>query len=334
FKVSLGIRVLRMQHKKSLVFKCRINNYICPVIAGVATLLAGGTASAQSAAESKQPLISHEPSGIVGHLGIGNGLNFAREVDGGNNDSADVWFYTIDGSITVPFADSWLVSLGGYYRYDDFSSHSDFDDNEDPEWEYMLGLHLLKQFTPDTRAGVFVGYGDTRPQDGDRGDSYDVIMYGAEVHHFFTDNLMLYAQLGWGEKVRDGQDQSEGFKGGMFGRVGAMYFMSERSTVTLDVEAAGTRSYIDGDDPGRFFGFTANYQYQLWDSAPLYFNCFGRWDHISSTDEDDVIEEWQLGFGFKYIFGAGSQLNAARKGANIGLPRLPTRASAWTEYLD
>ncbi|MFU8892190.1 MAG: MauE/DoxX family redox-associated membrane protein, partial [Luteolibacter sp.] len=26
FKVSLGIRVLRMQHKKSLVFKCRINN--------------------------------------------------------------------------------------------------------------------------------------------------------------------------------------------------------------------------------------------------------------------------------------------------------------------
>jgi hypothetical protein len=67
---------------------------------------------------------------------------------------------------------------------------------------------------------------------------------------------------------------------------------------------------------------------------PLFFTCFGRYDYINSTDEGDSLNEMQVGIGLRYYFGADSPRGAARKGLSIGMPRLPTRASAWTEYID
>jgi hypothetical protein len=272
-------------------------------------------------------------SGILGHFGAASGLNAIREVNTGGQDQDSISFTTLEGSITLPVASKWLVSLDAIFRYDDFSSSSDFD-NENPEWEYTLGSHLLYQFTPDTRAGLILGYGDTRNNGATSSESYDTWLVGGEIQHFVTDDLMVYAQLGTAFKGRDGQDSDEGFNDGFFARAGSVYFFNDRSSINFDIEAAGCQNYIDSTDPGRFFGFTLSYQQQVLDDTPLYFSAFGRYDHINSTDEGNSVDEWQVGIGFRYYFGAGSQKDANRKGASIGMPRLATRASAWTEYMD
>ena len=306
--------------------------YQYTALLGVASLLTSSLSAGQE--ELIQTPAPDYTSGIVGHLGIFTGINSVREADGGNVDSGKLGFASIDGSITVPFANDWLISLDAYARHDDFEGQEDFDSNEDPEREYMLGVHLLRQFTPDTRAGLLLGYGDTLPQDHDIDDAYNVLMIGGEVHHFFAEDLMFYAQLGHAFKGRDGQDDGEGFTGGLFARGGVTYFSSERSTINLDIEMAQSNNYVDSSDPGYFFGASVNSQYQLTESTPLYFTCFGRYDHINSTDQGDAINEMQVGIGLRYYFGADSPREAARKGLSIGMPRLPTRASAWTEYID
>jgi len=307
------------------------NVYQYTALLGLASLLPTSLYAGQT--ESIQSPAPDLTSGIVGHLGIFTGINSVREADS-NPDEGKVGFASLDGSITVPFADTWLVSLDAYARHDDFKKEEDFDDQEDPEREYMLGAHLLYQFTPDTRAGLLVGYGDTLAQDHDKDDAYNVWMIGGEVHHFYDENLMVYAQFGYAFKGRDGNDDGQGFTGGLFSRVGVTYFSGERSTLNLDIEMAETESYIDGNDPGFFFGASVNYQHQLMESMPLFFTCFGRYDHINSTDEGDSLNEMQVGIGLRYYFGADSPRGAARKGLSIGMPRLPTRASAWTEYID
>lgn len=301
---------------------------------GTLFLIAAGIATAhpEHDSESSSP-ISFEPS-IVGHIGLEGGLNNVIEADGGSNDEATIPFSGLNASITLPTSNNFLMTVDGDIRWDDFGSTDDFDDNEDPEWQFNVGLHVLKQFNDDSRAGAFFAYGDTKSQNEPADDEYDVLMGGLEVHHFLYDGLMVYTQLGYGQKVRDGDQVNEGFRGGIVARSGATYFMSETSTINVDIEFANTHNYIDSSDPGRFFGATLAYETQPWEDSPILMSLFGRMDHYSSTDEGDAIDEWQLGFGLKYYFGAGSQVEAARKGASIGTPRLPARASAWTEYLD
>lgn len=307
------------------------NTYRYTTIVGLSSVICCGLASANESIiqAPEQGLFS----GILGHFGAASGLNAIREVDGGGKDEDSISFTTLDGSITLPVASKWLVTLDAIARYDDFNSSSDFG-NESPEWEYTLGSHLLYQFTPETRAGLLFGYGDTRNNSASAHESYDTWLLGAEVQHFVTDDLMVYAQVGTAFKGRDGSDSDEGFNDGFFARAGSIYFFSDRSSINFDMEAAGCQNYIDSSDPGRFFGFTVSYQQQVLEDMPLYLSAFGRYDHISSNDESDNVEEWQLGVGLRYYFGAGSQKDANRKGASIGMPRLATRASAWTEYID
>ena len=314
---------------------------------GALFLGAAGIATAHPEHDSKSPIpISFEPS-IVGHIGLDGGLNFAKEVDGlnGFTDKASVPFSGLNLSITLPKRNNFLMTVDGDFRWDGFKNSGDFTENEDPFWQYNVGFHVLKQFNDDSRAGVFVNYGATQNQgdvhtdDNERAKrpNYDVLMGGFEAHHFLYDDLMLYTQVGYGQKLREGDSgerQTEGFAGGLVSRWGATYFMSETSSFNVDLEFSTTYNYIDSSDPGRFFGTTLTYKTQPWEDSPMIMSLFGRMDHISSTDEGDSVEEWQLGFGMKYYYGAGSQMEAARKGASLGMPRLPTRASAWTEWID
>lgn len=270
-------------------------------------------------------------SGIVGHIGLSAGLNSVRDDDA---DTANVLFGGLDGSITFPVFGSYLVVFDATARYDNFSSDNDYSDAEDPELEYSLGTHVLRQLNDDTRVGFFGGYGDTRTQGDKTRDAYDVWMYGLEAQSFIADNVLIFGQVGYGSKGRSGDNGNEGYEGGFLARFGISYFPDNKSSLTLEIEAAETDSYIDGSDDGEFYGITLSYQRLISDSMPLYFTCFGRYDMIDATTENDSVEEMQVGLGLRYFFGAGSPQEAARKGISIGMPRLPTRASAWTEYLD
>ena len=303
---------------------------------GALFLIAAGIATAHPEHDSKSSIpISFEPS-IVGHIGLDGGFNFAKEGEGSNNftDKASVPFSGLNLSITLPKRNNFLMTVDGDFRWDGFKNSGDFDSNEDPFWQYNVGFHVLKQLNEDSRAGVFFNYGDTKSQDEPAEEEYNVLMGGFEAHHFLYDDLMLYTQIGYGHKGRDGDQKNEGFAGGLVSRWGATYFMSETSSFNVDLEFSSTYNYIDGSDPGRFFGTTLTYKTQPWEDSPMIMSLFGRMDHYSSTDESETMDEWQLGFGMKYYYGAGSQMEAARKGASLGMPRLPTRASAWTEWMD
>jgi len=280
---------------------------------------------------SKQPVNPKQPvdsRGVVGEIGLGLGWNWIDEDDG---DGASVYLSTINGSVAFPVGNFYIFALDAYARYDDFSDDADFDSNEDPEFEYSFGAHFLRDMSADTRLGFFTAYGDTRPQDWDKDDSYDVLMGGVEYQHFVSDKLLLFTQLGYGRSLRDGEDSTEAFgEGGFISRAGGTYFVNEQTALTLDFEAAFAAHYVDSDDAGLFYGVTLGGETQLSEGSPLYLTYFARYDFIDATD-DGWIEDVQAGVGIKYLFGAGSSKEAARAGKSIGTPRMPIRGSAWTE---
>lgn len=301
-------------------------------LSGVMTLVAlltGQAMSQQASSVVESAKVGSEERAMVGHFGINNGVNSIAA-----DRSTDAWFGSVDGSITLPVLEKDLLIFDLYARFDNLGHSSGFDTDEDPRYEFNLGAHYLRQFTQDTRAGLFLGYGYTLSQDEDHNDSYDVIMSGFEVQHFLTDEVLLFGQFGMGFKAKNGQDEQEGFNGGLISRIGAAFFPDQKSSLIVDLEAAGTDYYLDdtGDD-GRFFGVCLGYERALSDNLPLYLNGFANYNLIDGTD-DGQVEEWQIGLGFRYYFGAESPQDAARKGKSIGVPRLPTRGLAWAEYLD
>ncbi len=270
-------------------------------------------------------------SGGVGDVGLTFGYN---DVDDLSDETAGVGFAVIDGSYSFKVGPRVLLGFDANFRFDDLASDPDFADDENPESQYALGAHALWEMGADTRLGGFVAYGDTEAQDVPSNENYDYFLVGVEARHFFSDDLMGYAQIGVGDKGRTGEDDGEAFNGGQVLRLGATYFHDDRSAFTLDFEYASADPYIDDDDAGRFYGITASGETRLGTQAPLMATYFLRYDYIDSTDEGDQVEELQVGLGIKLLFGANSSRDAARAGRSIGTPYLPGRASAWTEFLD
>jgi hypothetical protein len=270
-------------------------------------------------------------SGGVGEAGLTFGYNDVSESDG---DTAGVGFAVIDGSYSFSVGSGLLLGFDASYRFDDLASDPDFSDDEDPDNQYTLGAHALWQVGPDTRLGGFLAYGDTRMQNEILSDNYDYWLAGVEARHFFNDDVMGYAQFALGDKGRTGDDVGEGFNDGHVMRVGATYFLKDHSAFTLDLEYATADPYIDGDDAGRFLGVTLGGETRLGPDTPLMATYFVRYNEIDATTENDSVEELQVGLGIKVVFGAASPREAARAGRSIGTPYLPSRASAWTEFID
>jgi hypothetical protein len=270
----------------------------------------------------------------VGEIGLTFGQNRVEALFGdGSNVEADVAFAVVDGSYSFPIG-SMLLGFDANYRFDDLASAPGFDDEEDPDNQYTLGAHLLWQVGPDTRAGGFLAYGDTRMQDSALAANYDYWLVGVEARHFIGDNLMGYAQFAVGDKGRTGDDEGEGFNDGHVMRLGATYFVKDHSAFTLDLEYAAADPYIDGDDAGRFYGVTLGGETRLGPQSPLMATYSVRYSKLDATTENEALEEVQFGLGIKVLFGATSPREAARAGRSIGTPYLPSRASAWTEFVD
>ncbi|CAI8281945.1 MAG: Uncharacterised protein [Opitutia bacterium UBA7350] len=286
-----------------------------------------------AADSSNHESISENSAKLSGYFGASLARNYLRENDGNNPDNVNASETRFDAGFSYAL-NGYTTILSGSYRDTNFSSSNDFDNGEDPDWQYGVGLRFLKELNKDTKLGFLVSYDDTRSQNEPIRDEYDVLLTGVEFQKFLHENIFIGVQFGVADKVRDGQDVDEGFNNGLFGRFVGSYFFSKHSLLTIDFELAGCKNYIDSSDPGRFFGVGLNYQQQFKDDSPLTFIVYGQFDHISSTDEGDAADELILGIGFQYRFGAESPYALTRSGASLGLPKLPGRASAWTEWAD
>jgi hypothetical protein len=296
-----------------------------PLFAGAPMLATALIAMAIPSFSSAQ-----DRSDAVGEVGLTFGFNDIIDLD---NNAAGVGFAVIDGSFSFPVG-SALLGFDAGYRFDDLASDPDFSDEEDPDNQYTLGAHLLFQLGERTRLGGFLAYGDTRMQDEPLSSNYDYWLVGLEARHFIGENLMGYAQFGVGDKGRTGDDEGEGFNNGHVARLGATYFVKDHSAFTLDLEYASADPYIDGDDAGRFYGVTLGGETRLGPQSPVMATYSIRYNKLDGTTENDAVEELQFGLGIKVLFGATSPREAARAGRSIGTPYLPSRASAWTEFLD
>ncbi|MBC8037887.1 MAG: hypothetical protein H7X89_11800 [Rhizobiales bacterium] len=117
-------------------------------------------------------------------------------------------------------------------------------------------------------------------------------------------------------------------------RSGLAYFATDATTLIADAEFAPSKDYIDNNDPGRHFGFSLSGETLVSDSMPLYLTYGGSCTHINATDEGEQYDEWTAMVGLDLAFGAGAPKERWTNGMAIGAPRLPVRASAWTEWVD
>jgi hypothetical protein len=274
-----------------------------------------------------------------GEVGATLGWIGAYEVDGGTSaDEAQVAYGKLDGRVALDINNTFIVALDANYRQDDFQSSGTsnaFSDDEDPELSATIGLHGYYKL-PNSLVGGFVGYADTRPQDGDKDDSYDAMIYGISGQTFMLDDLLVFGQMSVSDKVRDGQDDDEGINGGFGVGSGAQYFMSDTQAWTLDFEYLALDQYIDSSDPGRGFGVTATYEHMIEESfAPIVLSAGLGYNLLSSTDQGEGIEELTASVGVRILFGNATDLRSrAETGANMDTPYLQTRMAGWTEWMD
>jgi hypothetical protein len=300
-----------------------MRNYLCAGAPMLATALIAIALPSMSAADIR--------SG-VGEFGLTFGTVEANDF---RFNADDFSFVSIKGSYSFPIGERLLLGFDADWRRANYSAAFGPALGEPPESQAQLGAHLLWSLNDDTRLGGFVSYGDTRMVDRPRDENYDYFLIGVEARHFFNDNLMGFAQLAAGDKVRDGDDAGEGFKNGAVVRLGATYFVADHSALTIDVEYAEASPYIDGNDDGRFTSVSFSGETRLATDLPLYATYSVSNVRIDSTTENDVVEELQVGVGIKVLFGkAASSRESFRAGRSIGLPTLPGRASGWTEFLD
>lgn len=269
-------------------------------------------------------------TGLLGHFGGMAGGNYLREADG-SPDQSLVPFGAVDMSVAVRMP-NFTLGFETVVRYDHL--RAPFDDGEDPAWAGTGAIHGLQDIG-QTRVGGFVQVGLTLPQDQDfYGGTYHYWLAGIEGQAFLASNVLVYGQGGYGNKFPGfGDEEFEGFYRGIVARTGLVYFTSDRSAITADFEFAASKGYIDTDDPGRHFGFSLTGETQVRDS-PLFISYGAGYVHINATDEGDQIDEMTFAIGLDFVFGAGSIRERWTNGLAIGSPRLPVRASAWTEWID
>ena len=299
-----------------------MNLQIVKLLAGAAFVVSGYSASAQD-------------RNSIGSVGLTFGGNYISDVQTrGDKDTATVGSVELSGDIAFPVGNNYMIGIDGKYRFDDLSSTQDFDNDEDPETQYSFTIHALKNFSDTTRAGIFLNYGRQSSQNETRWEDFDYAMIGVEGQTMISDDFLLYGQVGLGDKVRDGEDDEEGFNNGMTIRTGFNYFVSERTALNMDFEFAGSNYFIDGRDPGRYYGFSFGAETRLKPNAPLMINYGISYTNIHSIGEGQGIEEFGANIGIKYVLGANTPLERWTNGIAIGAPRLPVRASAWTEFID
>ncbi len=272
----------------------------------------------------------------VGHISVVGGLDAVRDVEDGQDNDADVGFLEIDASYTFAATDSVSLVLDGNVRKD-FFEDSRFELSAGPvqveslDWQFMVGGHLLYNVGTVSRIGLLSGFGDSANAED---EGYSVMLFGLEGQTFLTDDVLLYAQAGWGDMVA-GDSSNEGFQNGVFGRIGATFFLADHTALNLDLEHSRVSEYIDGDDAGRFSQVTLGGETVLpFDGAALSLLYHAGFSNFDTTTEGDDLNEYEIGIGLKLAFGASTPREAARAGVSIGLPELPIRASHLTETLD
>ncbi len=267
----------------------------------------------------------------VGYIGAEYGNNLGlnpNDVESQESNSG-----TVSGAFAFTFGNATAV-LEGNYRTDSYDSgiaNSPFDVTPGPQSE--AGIHLLFDVGSSSKLGGFAGYGTAPTDPFTSAFSYNVAYAGLEAVHAVNDRLTLFAQAGYGDNPEKATTASGGFREATFGRIGASYAWSDRTTVIGEAEYGGNSYYEDSDEPGDWWTVALSGETTVGSSGNLAITYGVRYASYDAINDPDYGNETSVNLGVRYMFGAGSRAELVNAGI-VGLPWLPRRASLWTDVMN
>jgi len=231
---------------------------------------------------------------------------------------------------------SRIVAEGRYLNWnsdDDDGPGNLFDD--EPGKEVSVAIHYLRDAGTNLTYGGFLMLGSSVSDEDDvSDDTYEHYAIGIEGTYKINDMFTTYGQLGVANTIDDDSaDDSSGYLGGEFVRLGAVYTRFENTNLFLDLQIGRSDEYEDDDEPGKFqrialggetsFGAARNW-------AVTYEISQAEYDAVG---DPNVIDVTTVGLGMRYYFG-GSQSRDFMEAGAIGTPDIISRANLYTVNLN
>lgn len=285
-------------------------------------LLVCGALGLGSASSKADDHMASDQLVFSGTMEMQAGIAFAKETD---DVKSPMGVFDVNGYASIPLGSNWSMQLDVQSEY--FVSEVD----ENPLFISYFGSHLSYRDS-NKLLGVFAAGAVARDQ-SEETDANAGYLLGVEGQWYASSDVTLYGQVGYANILSDISSE-EGFNDGWFYRMEGRYFMSDDHMITANISYAHTKTYIDGDDKGRFIGWGLKSMMKLTDSYPLYFTLEYRGNHYDSTTEGDNTTDHTFLIGIKALFGASSLKHNDRNGATLDMNMLPGRASAMMEALD
>jgi opacity protein-like surface antigen len=279
------------------------------------------TSVALLASFSAAPVIA-DSNGIKAVVGVSYGHQEIHSTDS-DLDSGGGSIRHEFARVAIPVSDVISIQL-------DAERESYNQSGEDkPQSSSALGAHVSYKVGDAGLVGLFYARGIAEASGVENEDGW---IAGLEGQYYVNDEITLYSQIGSG-RIRT--DDHEGFiEDGHFERIVARYFPSDDTKLEIDFSNAGTKSYIDGHDNGRFIAIAINAETRLLDSMPLYGTAKLRRSRFHSASEDDSAKDTSFMLGVNYRFGVSSLKDNDKNGVTLDMPMQPIRAAGFAEGLD
>lgn len=194
-----------------------------------------------------------------------------------------------------------------------------------PTYVGVLGAHLGFD-TGSGSLGGFVSVGTTPDYDNKSQWGYAA---GVEGIADLSSGVSVFGQLGWAD-VRIFEDSS-GFTG-PFGRVGALFALSDEFAVIADLSAGSAADFIAIDSSGTYVAVGVKAAYRLPTDFDAFLTAGYEFAHYDAVDDGDTGDSHTIKVGLSIPFGGDN--TAATVLNPLGTSALPYRAASWTATLD
>jgi hypothetical protein len=267
--------------------------------------------------------VASSASGFKGVVEAGVLSTHLDDTDGDN----EAWVYGGYASAALwGLSDSIVWGVDGYV---DGNSWDRDEDSDIPTYVGVLGGHL--GFNIGTGSlGAFASFGAVSDDDEDATARWGHTV-GLEGIAELTSGLSLFGQLGYADARADESADDEGFTGA-FGRIGALYALSDDLAFVADLSAGSSDSYLDGDEQGGFVAAGVKAAFRLPTDFDAFITAGYEYAHYAAESDDDTDTTHTVKLGLSIPFGdsttAASTLNPLATSA------LPYRAAEWANAID
>lgn len=217
-------------------------------------------------------------------------------------------------------SDGLVWGLDGYIDGNNFGTP-----DTAPTYVGVVGGHLGFD-TGSGSLGGFVSVGATPDYDNEARWGYTA---GVEGIAALSSGVSVFGQLGWADVRVDGDDA--GFTG-PFGRVGALFALSDEMAVVADLSAGSSDDFTGQGQKGTYWAAGVKAAFKLPADFDAFLTAGYEFAHYDGVDDGDTGDSHTIKVGLSIPFGDGN--TAATTLNPLATSVLPYRAASWSETLD